>query len=95
MKKIVIMFMAAALFVASANAQDCKKKCDKAKTECCAKDEKKCEKSGDKCCEKKDAKCCDKADAKCAKADAKCCKGEKKCAKKTDANTGASTQNRK
>ena len=73
MKKIVIMFMAAALFVASANAQDCKKKCDKAKTECCA---------------KKDAKCCDKADAKC-------CKGEKKCAKKTDANTGASTQNRK
>ena len=62
MKKIVIMFMAAALFVASANAPENK---------------------------------CDKAGDKCAKADAKCCKGEKKCAKKTDANTGASTQNRK
>ena len=81
------MFMAAALFVASANAQDCKKKCDKAKTECCAKGEKKCEKSGDKCCEKKDAKCCDKADAKC-------CKSEKKC-HKTDANTSASAQAKK
>ena len=94
MKKIVIMFMAAALFVASANAQDCKKKCDKAKTECSAKKDA-------KCCDKADAKCCkaenkcDKAGDKCAKADAKCCKGEKKCAKKTDANTGASTQNRK
>lgn len=94
MKKIVIMFMAAALFVASANAQDCKKKCDKAKTECCAKKDA-------KCCDKADAKCCkaenkcDKAGDKCAKADAKCCKGEKKCAKKTDANTGASTQNKK
>lgn len=86
MKKIVIMFMAAALFVASANAQDCKK-CDKAKTECCAKKDA-------KCCDKADAKCC-KAENKCDKADAKCCKGEKKCAKKTDANTGASTQNRK
>ena len=81
------MFMAAALFVASANAQDCK-------TECCAKKDA-------KCCDKADAKCCkaenkcDKAGDKCAKADAKCCKGEKKCAKKTDANTGASTQNRK